>query len=33
MGGVRRTYNLGENDDGSEADAIYIGDFGISMSF
>jgi len=33
MGGVRRTYNLGENEDGSEADATYIGDFGISMSF
>jgi len=32
MGGVRRTYNL-FNDDGSDADAAYIGDFGISMSF
>jgi outer membrane protein OmpU len=33
MGGVRRTYNLGINEDGSEADAAWIGDFGISMSF
>jgi outer membrane protein OmpU len=32
MGGVRRTYNL-VNGDGSEANAIYIGDFGISMAF
>jgi outer membrane protein OmpU len=32
MGGVRRTYNL-TNTDGSEADAAYIGDFGISMAF
>ncbi len=32
MGGVRRTYNL-FNTDGSEADAAYIGDFGISMAF
>jgi len=33
MGGVRRTYNLGVNTDGSEADSAWIGDFGISMSF
>jgi outer membrane protein OmpU len=33
MGGVRRSYNLGENADGSEIDAIWIGDLGISMAF
>lgn len=32
MGGVRRTYDL-TNEDGTEGDAIYIGDFGISMAF
>lgn len=33
MGGVRRTYNLTNDVTGGEEDAIYIGDFGISMSF
>lgn len=33
MGGVRKTYSLGTNADGSEADDAWIGDFGISMSF
>jgi outer membrane protein OmpU len=32
-GGVRRTYSLGVNADGSDADEAWIGDFGISMSF
>ena len=31
-GGVRRTYNL-VNDDGTEADTAWVGDFGIAMSF
>jgi len=31
-GGVRRTYNL-VNDDGTEADPAWIGDFGIALSF
>ena len=31
-GGVRRTYNLVDAD-GTEADAAWIGDFGIAMSF
>ena len=33
MGGVRRTYNLTNNVTGGEEDAIWIGDFGISMAF
>ena len=32
-GGVRRTYSLGTNADGSDADGGWIGDFGIAMSF
>jgi len=32
-GGVRKTYSLGTNEDGSDADGGWIGDFGIKMSF
>jgi outer membrane protein OmpU len=32
-GGVRRTYSIGFDDDGSAAESAWIGDFGISMAF
>ena len=32
-GGVRKTYSLGTNADGSDADDAYVADFGIAMAF